>query len=563
MPEFHVRAILAYPRMLKSLLFKKLMVTVLAVSLGTMLLGSRPKPQTIDPTFAEANIGRGFIGDVVEVGDDFIAILVRNVEVRVQIDGDTTIKALTDASSGDISLDPPTRTAVLADQAPTGEPVTAIKISVIPSKATREHIRVIATERSGDRLKALDSEGNEFHLGMDAAPVGASLVLIVRPEGPAGLDLKVRAIARASNVDQRLARFAQDLATDSQRNGKIEELLKRREEAQVARFQRTAENSEIVAICASGIGLCPDGSVEIEITGAPACIEITGAPACIEITGSAVKIEFVSPTDGTRVTEGSNINVQLKITEDQLIKVTEDQLIKVTEDQLIKVTEDQLIKVTEDQLIKVTEDQLIKITEDQLIKITEDQLIKITEDQLIKVTEDQLIKITEDQLIENVEINWQSISEETFLANEGEGIWNATTKVPTLPAISADLNYTALPHVFVGPVTIGGNPAPEGTIVTALVDVGGSADRILEATITDDVSGSVTKSITLQVQRAPLQVAQATVADGSVTLLIQQLDGQSFAGKTVMFKFQDYLARETGTWQAGGGDEVSFAFPDP
>ena len=82
------------------------------------------------------------------------------------------------------------------------------------------------------------------------------------------------------------------------------------------------------------------------------------------------------------------------------------------------------------------------------------------------------------------------------------------------------------PHVFVGTAWLDGEPVPDGTTVTALIDGNAAASA--------SVSGG----------------------DGSYTLVVDQGD-LSFAGKTVSFQVDGNKAAQTATWIQGGGDEFT------
>jgi hypothetical protein len=50
--------------------------------------------------------------------------------------------------------------------------------------------------------------------------------------------------------------------------------------------------------------------------------------------------------------------------------------------------------------------------------------------------------------------------------------------------------------------------------------------------------------------------ASTTVQDGNYVLFVDQIDGRSYVGQTVTFKIGGLDVNESGTWQAGGGDEL-------
>ncbi len=105
-----------------------------------------------------------------------------------------------------------------------------------------------------------------------------------------------------------------------------------------------------------------------------------------------------------------------------------------------------------------------------------------------------------------------------------------TLAIPKLP-LPAVVNDNP-PHVFVGTVTIGGQPAPEGTEVTAWV---------LE--YSDPVGSSTIPAVTGQ--------------PGSYTLLVPQR-GDDFAGTVLIIKVNGTFAINV-VWKSGGGDELNLA----
>ena len=108
----------------------------------------------------------------------------------------------------------------------------------------------------------------------------------------------------------------------------------------------------------------------------------------------------------------------------------------------------------------------------------------------------------------------------------------APTPVPTpalpLPAIVNDNP----PHVFVGTVTIGGQPAPEGTEVTAWV-----------LKYSDPVGTSIVPSVASN--------------PGSYSLLVPQ-HGNDFTGTVLMIKVNGNFVKNV-IWKSGDGDLLDLA----
>ena len=84
------------------------------------------------------------------------------------------------------------------------------------------------------------------------------------------------------------------------------------------------------------------------------------------------------------------------------------------------------------------------------------------------------------------------------------------------------------PHVFVGTATMAGAAAPDGTMVTAMVDGQEAASTM--------VAGGA----------------------GGYTLLVDQGD-MSFTGKTVTFRVGGTDAAESATWMQGGANELDLS----
>ena len=102
--------------------------------------------------------------------------------------------------------------------------------------------------------------------------------------------------------------------------------------------------------------------------------------------------------------------------------------------------------------------------------------------------------------------------------------------VPSAPAPVAlpAVIIQAMPHVFVGTVMIGGQPAPDGTEV----------------------------SVWVSDYDAP--VGTETVSGGKYSLKVLKY-GDAFAGKTLIFKIADKDTRTTASWESGGATVLNLA----
>ena len=109
-------------------------------------------------------------------------------------------------------------------------------------------------------------------------------------------------------------------------------------------------------------------------------------------------------------------------------------------------------------------------------------------------------------------------------AVEATLIWKAGAGDPSfdLNGMTEGVAARVLPHVLQGDATIDGEPAPDGTMVTAMIDG--------EEVESDDVS------------------------NGRYSMLIDQGATGSFAGKTVTFQVGGYETGVTLMWTAGAGD---------
>ena len=66
-------------------------------------------------------------------------------------------------------------------------------------------------------------------------------------------------------------------------------------------------------------------------------------------------------------------------------------------------------------------------------------------------------------------------------------------------------------------------------------------------------------TIKIEVLPSRIRVASATVSDGNYSLLVNQLEGASFAGRLVTFTVNGADSPETKVWKAGEGDVLVLA----
>jgi len=129
---------------------------------------------------------------------------------------------------------------------PHSEVRTALKITVIPGKATRSHKRTIASDKDGDSLTTLDEDGKKRDLAGRGAGIekGEALIILVQKPGRNDTADKVRGLFRAKTVTERLDRFSKAETDDPIKVSILAGLRDRLSDAQEKRLQKTAENAE-------------------------------------------------------------------------------------------------------------------------------------------------------------------------------------------------------------------------------------------------------------------------------------------------------------------------------
>ena len=144
----------------------------------------------------------------------------------------------------------------------------------------------------------------------------------------------------------------------------------------------------------------------------------------------------------------------------------------------------------------------------------------------------------------------------TVPAQLSAGLWTAETAVPTFSSPVSGTTSSVPPHVFLGLITIDGAIATDGSVVTAWVDGESSSEITLQVTATDDGGNQTVVSLELVLLSQQIQVGESNVADGIYTLLVSQLAGQNFSGRTINFRVNGVPVAQTATWVQGGGDEL-------
>ena len=159
-----------------------------------------------------------------------------------------------------------------------------------------------------------------------------------------------------------------------------------------------------------------------------------------------------------------------------------------------------------------------------------------------------------------VEIEWTIVGDLGF-PKLIDGLWTTQTTVPAGEPPSDIISSFVLPHVFVGSVEIGGVPAPDGTEVVAWVEGGPATTLELVARATDDSGQQGEDTVTVAVLPGLIRVASTTVIDGLYSLVVGQLEGESFAGRRVTFRVNGVDAVESMVWSAGGADVNPISLP--
>ena len=192
---------------------------------------------------------RGFIGHVVGLSGDSVTVRSDGQSVILLVDDQTEINAPPDMNVGVdvLATDPASRVAVFADRVPDDDPVIALRITVIPSQATRQHTRVVLTGVAGPaRLEAVDANGNEINLvgeqDPDANP-GDSLVVVFQGNIELG-DVKIIGSVKSTEIEERLDNFVDTEIGDPVNNARLLNLRELRDLEEKRRLNDTANNAD-------------------------------------------------------------------------------------------------------------------------------------------------------------------------------------------------------------------------------------------------------------------------------------------------------------------------------
>ena len=216
---------------------------------------------TVEPEDTEPEgqlVRRGLFGKAVRVGGDSFLVETRQGNVLVLVNDETVIRKPPEGIVRFDALEVGDKVAVLltkptdeeAEDAPASDVFrtgTALKILIVPDRATRRHTRAVVLEKVRDRMRILNSDGEEVEVDADVEVDGEAgdEVLLITQDSPNSARVRVRAAARAEIIENRLERLAE---VRSDVRDRIEQARDRVDEvrAQVReRFDAKLEDVEI------------------------------------------------------------------------------------------------------------------------------------------------------------------------------------------------------------------------------------------------------------------------------------------------------------------------------
>ena len=113
-----------------------------------------------------------------------------------------------------------------------------------------------------------------------------------------------------------------------------------------------------------------------------------------------------------------------------------------------------------------------------------------------------------------------------------------------------------------GTALVNGARAPNGAVVTALVEIPLASPLTLEVNVTADNGQTATASRTVNVLHL-LNAGEGIVSDGNYSVKVVQTRGQVFAGKIVRFKIDGQDAGQTAAWVHGDADVLNLTASAP
>lgn len=555
-------------------------------------------------------IGRGFVGEVIEIGDSSITVESKGLVFQVAVTDASIINNPPDLNVGldGLSVDSVFRVAASVETSVTDEngslnsglPV-AKKITVIPGKATRTHRRIVVAEKTDDVLKILDTDGKELGLKMSGGDFrpGDNLIMLVQSHGKDNEGL-VKGLVNSNHVDARLERFANAATADPDKRARLDALRSERDRSLEDQMNSIADKTgeefgEMVREAASNLS---DETVKLgEPTTAtdsnPLPSLTVGLVLLTSILGDGdtpPEISIITPEEGVAVL-GILIAAPLPI----LVKADDDDEVVAVKGLLTAngVSTDLVFEQsgttdlpgmdwrTRADIPKGTRSFTIEVTatdskgqtasDKRTLVVAPDAppSVKIVSPTTgTAVEEGSTIKvevlIEDDGELTSAKTHWPIVGD--LGRASGDNSWpivgdlgRTAVSAPVVPVLSnpnTNIASNIPPHVFVGGVTLNGSAAPDGTTVSAWVAGGLPGKIVLAATASDDSGNTTVAEVSLELLAQQVLIEETTVVDGNYTLLVGVLQGQSFDGRTVHFRVNGIPARSTGTWLQGGGDEL-------
>jgi len=122
----------------------------------------------------------------------------------------------------------------------------ASRITLVPEQTTRSHRRTIAADKEEGHLIAVDSDGGKTNLvgNGDDVQKGEELIVLVQKPGRNATAEKVFGLIKAKTVSDRLELMAKAESDDLVKFSILADLRDKRETAQEARLNQTADNVE-------------------------------------------------------------------------------------------------------------------------------------------------------------------------------------------------------------------------------------------------------------------------------------------------------------------------------
>ena len=320
----------------------------------------------VSPVQGDQVTGRAVIGTITAVGPDTVTVSTAQGDLTIKLAEGTRISAprIQNANVDDLAANQGRRVAILANQKLVNEngtpadQATAVRISIIPSKATRSHRRVVVAEKRGEgEGTAVDVEGKSTDMqgvegsGADAGgaqlglpEAGESAVLLVRPGADEDQKDEITVVVKTRSVIERLNRLAEQLKTqneDAFQSARIERLLDNHRDAVKKRLERALAKAEerfkqVIDRAAeraakalqttretpgavSGLdeeksecvrrilGRLPASKADIP-RGQLQQIEVQ----CLRDKDEALKVKLTSPRTGTTLTEGEEVEIRFE-----------------------------------------------------------------------------------------------------------------------------------------------------------------------------------------------------------------------------------------------------------